>query len=74
MQSFVNGIISNIGLRQFKLACKIKMSKMVTKNKVLPFNQQEEKNEEIFFVKIFKGMERFAKPNSMTQFFNSNMF
>ena len=34
---------------------------MVNKNEVLPFNQQEEKNEEIFFVKIFKGMERFAK-------------
>ena len=37
------------------------MSKIVTKNKVVPFNQQEDKNEEIIFVKIFKGMERFAK-------------
>ena len=38
--------------------------KMITnKNKVQPFmfNQQEEKNyDKFFFVKIFKGMERFA--------------
>ena len=34
---------------------------MISKNKVQPFNYQEEKNNEgTFFVKIFKGMEKFA--------------
>ena len=35
---------------------------MVIENKVLPHNQQEGKNEGsgISFVKLFKGMERFA--------------
>ena len=36
---------------------------MVIENKVLPYNQQEGKNEGsvISFVKFFKGIERFAK-------------
>ena len=34
---------------------------MISKNKVQPFNYQEEKNNEgTFFVKIFKGMVKFA--------------
>ena len=39
------------------------ISKMITeKNKVQPFNQQEEKNyDKGFLVKMFEGTERFAK-------------
>ena len=34
---------------------------MIPKNKVQPFNYQDDKNNEgTFFVKIFKGMEKFA--------------
>ena len=42
------------------------ISKMITeKNKVQPFNQQEEKNyDKGFLVKMFEGTERFAKLNS----------
>ena len=62
-------IISNIGLKQLT-SYKIKIYKMVTENKVLPFNQQEENNENTFFVTIFKGMGRFAKVyDIMTVFF-----
>ena len=36
--------------------------KMITnKTKVQPFIQQEKNYDKIFFVKIFKGIERFAK-------------
>ena len=69
VQSSIDTIISNIGLKQLT-SYKIKIYKMVTENKVLPFNQQEENNENTFFVKIFKGMGRFAKVyDIMTVFF-----
>ena len=69
VQSSIGRIISNIGLKQLT-SYKIKIYKMVTENKVLPFNQQEENNENTFFVKIFKGMGRFAKVyDIMTVFF-----
>ena len=69
VQSSIGTIISNIGLKQLT-SYKIKIYKMVTENKVLPFNQQEENNENTFFVKIFKGMGRFAKVyDIMTVFF-----
>ena len=69
MQSSIGTIISNIGLKQLT-SYKIKIYKMGTENKVLPFNQQEENNENTFFVKIFKGMGRFAKVyDIMTVFF-----
>ena len=59
--------VSSMGCKWLKLFSwypikQQQLSKMITeKNKVQPFNQQEEKNyDKCFFVKIFEGTERLA--------------
>ena len=60
--------VSSMGCKWLKLFSwypikQQQLSKMITeKNKVQPFNQQEEKKDDkIYFVKLFKGKKRFAK-------------